>query len=181
MVKGGTHQKIMCATYEALCKHGYADLTIKKIAEEFDKGKSVIYYHFDDKDDLMLAFLDDLKDEISEMLEPEENANLEEFFRMILAIEDEEMWEFRKALFEMKSQAPYSSEFSEKFEEIHQFMEDYLRSVFEQEDFENPDKQAKLVLYTLEGAMDRAISEQDKEELEKVSDWILEEFELKQD
>ena len=42
-------KEIMEATYEALCKHGYAELSIEKIADEFDKGKSLIYYHYDDK------------------------------------------------------------------------------------------------------------------------------------
>ena len=38
----GTRAAIMEATFEALSKHGYADLTIQTIADEFEKSKSLL-------------------------------------------------------------------------------------------------------------------------------------------
>jgi AcrR family transcriptional regulator len=54
----GTRGEIMTATYEALCRHGYADLSIQDIADGFGKSKSLLYHHYDSKDDLMLDFLE---------------------------------------------------------------------------------------------------------------------------
>lgn len=54
---GTTRESIMRATYLALGKHGYAGLTIQRIGEEFEKSKSLLYHHYDDKDELLLAFL----------------------------------------------------------------------------------------------------------------------------
>ncbi|WP_144427216.1 TetR/AcrR family transcriptional regulator [Halolamina pelagica] len=52
-----TRESIMRATYLALCEHGYAGLTIQRIGECFEKSKSLLYHHYDDKDELLLAFL----------------------------------------------------------------------------------------------------------------------------
>jgi AcrR family transcriptional regulator len=52
-----TKEAIVQATYRALRKHGYSDLAVADIAAEFDKSKSLIYYHYDSKDDLLLELL----------------------------------------------------------------------------------------------------------------------------
>jgi len=52
-----TEDAIMRATFRALCDHGYADLTIQAIADEFEKSKSLLYYHYETKDELLLDFL----------------------------------------------------------------------------------------------------------------------------
>ncbi|MFC6976561.1 TetR/AcrR family transcriptional regulator [Halomicroarcula sp. GCM10025709] len=51
---------IMEATFKALSKHGYADLSMQDIADEFDKSRSLLHYHYDTREDLILAFVDDL-------------------------------------------------------------------------------------------------------------------------
>ncbi len=61
----GTRAEIMDATYEALRKHGYAELTIQTIADEFPKSKSLLYYHYDAKDDLLVDFVDWLVEEFA--------------------------------------------------------------------------------------------------------------------
>lgn len=48
----------MGATYRALCEHGYAELTMRDIAEESDRSKAALHYHYDDKEGLLVAFLD---------------------------------------------------------------------------------------------------------------------------
>jgi len=57
------NEEIMRATYRALQEHGYADLTIKRIAEEYGKSTAAIHYHYDTKDDLLAAFLDYILDQ----------------------------------------------------------------------------------------------------------------------
>ncbi|WP_123622043.1 TetR/AcrR family transcriptional regulator [Halorubrum sp. CSM-61] len=65
-----TRQAILGAAFRALCEHGYADLTIKRIGEEFDKSPSLVYHHYDGKDELLvdlLGFLlDDFEASVSE-------------------------------------------------------------------------------------------------------------------
>jgi AcrR family transcriptional regulator len=53
-----TRERMLLATLRVLSEHGYAGLSIQRIADEADLSKSSFYHFFDDKDDLLLAFLD---------------------------------------------------------------------------------------------------------------------------
>lgn len=53
-----SREAIMRATHRALHEHGYAGLSIQRIADEADLSKSTFYHHFDDKEDLLQAFLE---------------------------------------------------------------------------------------------------------------------------
>ncbi len=57
-----TREAILGAAFRALCEHGYADLTIKRIGEEFDKSPSLVYHHYDGKDELLVDLLEFLLD-----------------------------------------------------------------------------------------------------------------------
>jgi AcrR family transcriptional regulator len=57
-----TRQAILGAAFRALCAHGYADLTISRIGEEFDKSPSLVYHHYDGKDELLVDLLGFLLD-----------------------------------------------------------------------------------------------------------------------
>ncbi len=55
-----TREEILEAAFHALCRHGYADLTIQRIGETFEKSPTLVYHHYDGKDELLvdlLAFL----------------------------------------------------------------------------------------------------------------------------
>ncbi|ELZ53713.1 MULTISPECIES: TetR/AcrR family transcriptional regulator [Halorubrum] len=58
-----TRQAILGAAFRALCEHGYANVTIKRIGDEFDKSQSLVYHHYDGKDDLLLDLLEYLLDQ----------------------------------------------------------------------------------------------------------------------
>jgi AcrR family transcriptional regulator len=53
----------MRATYVALQEHGYAGLSIGRIADEADLSKSTFYHHYDDREDLLLSFLEYMLEE----------------------------------------------------------------------------------------------------------------------
>lgn len=55
---GDTRERILRATYRALQHHGYTGLSLQRIAGEADLSKSSVYHFYDDKDDLLVAFLD---------------------------------------------------------------------------------------------------------------------------
>ena len=122
-----TEEKIMWATYRALCDRGYADLTMQAIADEFDKSKGVIHYHYDTKDDLLVAFLEylldnfgrtvDAADEIAETADPADR--LLELIDILLFGSEKrrqgdtpfDHWDLVVAMLQIRSAAPYTAEF----------------------------------------------------------------------
>jgi len=58
--EGGTREEILEAAFEALQEHGYSELTIEAIGDEFDKSQSLIYHHYDSKDELLIDLLEHL-------------------------------------------------------------------------------------------------------------------------
>ena len=58
-----TRQAILGAAFRALCEHGYANVTIQRIGDEFDKSPSLVYHHYDGKDELLIDLLGFLLDE----------------------------------------------------------------------------------------------------------------------
>lgn len=79
-----TEEAIMRATYRALEKHGYAALTMQSIADEFDKTKAVIHYHYDTKAKLLVAFLDYLLDRFARDIDAAGDAPADERLLAIL-------------------------------------------------------------------------------------------------
>jgi AcrR family transcriptional regulator len=61
-----SHEEIMWATHDALCKHGYANLTMRNIAAECSKSHSLLTYHYDTKENLIAAYLEFLVEQFDE-------------------------------------------------------------------------------------------------------------------
>ncbi|KZN26470.1 hypothetical protein A4G99_20690 [Haladaptatus sp. R4] len=59
-------ERILQAVYYALREDGYSGLSIQRIADEADVSKATIYHHFENKEDLMLAFLESMLSQIDE-------------------------------------------------------------------------------------------------------------------
>ncbi|MFB6140443.1 MAG: TetR/AcrR family transcriptional regulator [Halosimplex sp.] len=117
--RSDSHDEIMGATYHALCKHGYAHLTMQNIADEFDKSRSLLHYHYDTKEELMLAFVDNIVGWIGARLaesdteEPLER--LEEYVdRFVIDPGEEDRETFALALLELRVQAVHNEQFREK-------------------------------------------------------------------
>jgi AcrR family transcriptional regulator len=112
-----TRQRIMDATYRALCEHGYASLTMQAIADECDCSKSLLHYHFDTKEALLVALLDHLIDRFEERVSPD----AEPPRRHLVDLVDrfcyggdrgrEEHRSFHTALLELRAQAPHNEAF----------------------------------------------------------------------
>lgn len=115
-----TTAAIMEATYRALCEHGYPETTISKIAQEFEKSQSLLYYHYEDKEELLEDFLEYLLDQLqSELVDIEASDPHDELVsiveRLLPQDIDTEQMRFRRALHEIRSQAPYNEAFRERF------------------------------------------------------------------
>ena len=118
MSAGESPSDITAGTYRALCKHGYADVTMEDIAAETDRSKSALHYHYDSKHDLLVAFLDELLAGFTDRLEAVDGETAHE---RLLALIDAVLdpadgeggpdCEFRTAVLEIKAQAPYDEAF----------------------------------------------------------------------
>lgn len=161
--------EIMQATYDALVEYGYADLTIEKIADKSSMGKSAIYYHYDDKEDLMISFLDHMISSLDKEMEAINNDSpddkLDSFLDLMLGLEDDEMWEFHKALSELELKAYHSENFSEKFQELDREVLRILEELISETGAEDPENRAEMVLCAVQGALNRKIRSNDPEDL----------------
>lgn len=116
-----TREEILAAAYRALCRHGYAPLTIEKIGAELDKSTSLVYHHYEGKDDLLLACLEFMLDQYeAEFVETEitdPRRTLEAAFDEFLDPEmPAERYEFIRALVELRGQAPHDERYREQFD-----------------------------------------------------------------
>ncbi len=124
--------EIMDGVYQALCNHGYAALTMQDIADECDKSKSLLHYHYDTKEDLLVAFLDQMLADYEQKIEsrseqPPVDRLVEFLARFVFTPEDTERASFHLALLEMRSQGP----FNERIRKSLQRSDELLRSAVE--------------------------------------------------
>jgi len=106
------------ATYRALCAHGFADVTTQDIADESDRSKAALHYHYDGKDDLFRQFLAHLFDEYESLTaDPPGETPAERLvglLRTMLSADEEADTRFVTAFLEIKAQAPYRDGFRER-------------------------------------------------------------------
>jgi len=157
-------EEIMEATYRALLKHGYADLSISRIADELDKSKAAIYYHYDTKDDLLVAFLEFAVDRFEETIETETGdeppEDLEHVIEKLLPLQpDEEQRQLQAVLVGLRSQAVTNEVFREQFTQIDERLAATIRGIvdrgIEEDTFRDvdPSRVAEHILATVNGAM----------------------------
>ena len=161
---------IMCATYRALCRHGYADLTMQDIADEWEKSKPALHYHYDTKRGLLLAFLDHLFTTYTDRVAaPDSGPVRERLDALIDAALDpprtDTHRELRTALFEVKAQAPHDEAFRERLARFDDYLAGEVRSVVrdgvESGAFHadaDPETAATLLVTLLNGAHSRRVA-----------------------
>jgi len=135
-----TRDRIMAATYDALQKHGYAGLSISRIADEADLSKSSFYHHFDGKHDLLLSFadytLEDFERQMGTASTDDPVRDLYTFLGLIIGLDpekgaDPEYTEKLGAYLELRSQAINDPDFREKFTETSDRYVDNLADIIE--------------------------------------------------
>lgn len=139
----GTRERMMFATLRVLSEHGYAGLSIQRIADEADLSKSSFYHFFDGKDDLLLAFLDFMLDRFGLPLErnldddPMRNLDVHLAFAIegatgdfAIPIEDFDPGSGRPYV-ELRSQATYDDDYRTRFTDIDGNVHDRLVDVIE--------------------------------------------------
>jgi AcrR family transcriptional regulator len=159
-----TEAALMAATYTALCEHGYADLTIEKIGDEFQKSTSLLYHHHDGKDDLLVSFLgymlERFESDVPFEAVDDPWGELQGLLDHVLAPTLEaEQREFTRAMVELRAQAAHEEDFRAAFTSHDRFFHDRFSAVVregvEQGVFGevDPGAVASLVQTTFNGAM----------------------------
>jgi AcrR family transcriptional regulator len=168
-MSGDEHEEIMTAVDRALREHGYAELTMQDIADESSKSKSLLHYHYDTKEDLLVAFLDQLLADYERTMacradrSPPERI-VEFLARFVFTPEDDEREAIHLALLEMRSQGPFNERIREQLVRSDQLLRDtaaeIIREGLEAGDFEpvDPERTAALLVATLDGARTRQIT-----------------------
>jgi AcrR family transcriptional regulator len=160
-----TEVLIMEATYAALRRHGYADLSVAQIADEFEKSKSLLYYHYDSKDDLIAAFLSFAADQFMADIEAvtaaeEPVATVRTLVDHLLTVESREMRDGQRMIIELRGQAVSEPRFRERFTRVDDRLRERIRSalaagvergVFDAE--VDPEDTAGMLYAALTGAM----------------------------
>ena len=161
--------EIMDGVYHALRAHGYADVTMQDIADECSKSKSLLHYHYDTKEDLLVAFLDhvitDSERRIEAHADDPPTDRLVQFVGWFVFDADAVDREaFHIALLELRSQGPFNDRIREQLDRSDRLLRgtvvDILESGIEQGVFRDVDVEetAALVVATLDGARTRQIT-----------------------
>lgn len=131
-----TQDQILEATYNALHQYGYAGLSIQRIADFTDISKSSIYYHFENKNELLLAFLEAVLQNVSHRFDFESRADpvadLNNFIDQIFNSIDPETEEETvpiSAYIEIRSQAVWNDAYRERITDIDTALKEQFRSI----------------------------------------------------
>ncbi|MFC4245414.1 TetR/AcrR family transcriptional regulator [Natribaculum luteum] len=161
---------ILEATYRALCQHGYADLTIKDIADEANRSKATVHYYYDSKENLFTEFLDFLYEQHTEQLATiggdTPRDRLDALFELVLADEQANPdQEFRTAMLEVKAQAPYDDAIQTRLTRFDEFLFERIQDIIaagveagEFDDDVDPAAVSDFLVTTITGAHTRRVA-----------------------
>jgi AcrR family transcriptional regulator len=165
--------EFMRATWRALCVHGYADLTMQDIADESAKSKAALHYHYDSKRGLLAAFLDHVAERfLWRVRDAEAAAGPDPADRLAAVVDaafappgDDDAEDLRRALVELKAQAPHEPTFRERVREtdaaFRRLLVEVLTAGIETGDFResvDPEATAQFVVTAIAGAQLRQVS-----------------------
>ncbi len=158
-----TREELMGATYRALCEHGYAELTIQRISDQFPKSKSLLYHHYDSKDELLVEFLSFVLDHL-ESTTPQDDDEPTEALRSLLEYllptdPSTEQQQFRRAIIELRAQAATDPEYQAQFTRSTDYFQDRFAAIIERGCDKgvfrtvDADRVATLLVASIDGAM----------------------------
>lgn len=162
----------MEATFRALSKHGYNDLRMRDIGEEFEMSRTLIHYHYDGKHDLISAFLEYVIEQYEGGVSVDEDADpLTELHARIDQClfgpefdSDFGHWERMKVYHELFSQAQHNERHREVFNDHYAAIRDSITRVLERGIEENAfrpvdaEETAQFITDSIHAARARRIS-----------------------
>lgn len=176
-------QEIMEATNEALRKHSYSELSIQNIADEFEKSKSLLYHHYDGKDEILLEFMDYMLENFrEEVLSTREESPRKELEKdAFMAFDSRHDCGILKTLTELRTQGLRDERFREKFHGLEKTYRKRLEALIsagkQKEKFResaDPESSAKFILAVNHEALHQKAAGREIEVLEKELEKYLE-------
>jgi AcrR family transcriptional regulator len=160
--------EVVNAVKNALATHGYAGLTTKKVAAESDKSEAFFFYHYDTKDDLVVAFLDWAiernRDQLSELDDDPVTRLYDALDFLVGDPRDDVDCGINVAMMELLSHAPHNERFHERLTAYEQSVIDLFVDILEegiaQGQFETVDSHdvASYLLVTANGTAGAAMA-----------------------
>ncbi|MDB2252668.1 TetR/AcrR family transcriptional regulator [Halorubrum ezzemoulense] len=157
-------EDIMEATYSALLKHGYADLSIARIGDEFERSKASIYHYYDSKDDLLVTLLEFTVDQFESSLNTEASQNpaqdLKQLIDKLLSPHPlEDSHQFQAVLVGFRSQALTNTRIRAQFTQVDEYLATTIQELIDRGIAEdvfhdvNASQVAEYILATINGVM----------------------------
>lgn len=179
---------VMEAVYQALSRTGYPELTMADIADQFEKSKGMLYYHYDGKEEILNDFFAylcrRLERSLDEGASQEPHAELRSLIDRVLPPDiDDDQLRFRQAYFEIRSQAPYNRSYHNQIQRSDELLRgaiaDCIQAGVESGAFNevDPDTQADLILSTIHGTMERGVTLNDPELIARNRDALIDTIE----
>lgn len=164
-----TRQNIMWATYRVLSEHGFAGLTTQRVADEAGCSQSLIHYHFDTKEDLVVAFLEWIRSEEATWLDALAEGSAEERLRRFIEIQlliphDDEHGAFNVAFLELQAAAARNERYAAVIRDFSRLLQatlaDVIRDGIEAGEFRDVDAEAtaRFLQDALHGATRTALT-----------------------
>ncbi|NGM69534.1 TetR/AcrR family transcriptional regulator [Natronolimnobius sp. AArcel1] len=156
----GTREEILEATFRSLREYGYSELTVDKIGSNFAKSKSLIYHHYDGKDELVLECLEYLLETYEGAvtdIDDDPRGCLETVLEYVFAVDSADRQERAATLFELRAQAVHDEAYRDHFTRSDQQFEDTLAGIIhagiEDGEFQacNPDAVATTLVAIMTG------------------------------
>jgi AcrR family transcriptional regulator len=181
-----TRTAIMKATFDALSKHGYSNLTIKCINEEFLKSEALIYHHYESKDELLLDLLSYLLEcfeerEIPTPVSADPETQLRTLFDHIFSSTvSETNADLEKVLIELRAQAvqdeKYRAQFTRTRRQFQDNLSEIIRNGVESGVFRdvNPEQAADFLTTIVSGVMFDRVTTEDTMSLRTEIDHYIE-------
>lgn len=175
-------EEIFRATYRTLYNHGYAALSIQRIADEAGVSKSTIYHHFENKEELLLEFAQQLPMELFVEEDEDVLTNLDRTLDLLIqgetpegeAIDEYVSQGIHQVYLELRTQAAHDPRYREHFDATDARDRAHLASLIEEGIEEgvfrdvDPEAVAGMLYVCAKGAMFLASTTNDKEWLGKV-------------
>lgn len=161
-----TREAILRATFRALSTHGYAALNMQQIGDEFGKSKSLVYHHYDGKDevieDLLVFTLERIRDQVP--LRDLPTAYDQLLFALKYGTGEfllRDQKELILTLTEFRVQAIHDETFRQHFTDYSEFLKDHFKEIvvdgIEEGVFKDvdPDRVAEFLYTMVEGTIIR--------------------------
>lgn len=164
-----TRDTILQATYEVICEEGYSGVSIAQIATRAGISKSVIYYHFENKDAIVQALLRTVLDQLlceffeNEAIGPRER--MESFLEFVFDTSAESdclaTGPHCQAYIELRTQATHDDGFRKTIQnnetQLHDTIHSCLKAGIEDGRFriENPQATTTVLVTLIQGTLFR--------------------------